>query len=254
MLRVPKQWRVFLVRGIAAALVLLIALFLKQYYSLATSDQLAWIIRPTAFLTQCLSGIVFSEEGSYGWVDPDNRYLIAPACAGVNFLIITWCMVSFWGILHWRSLPTLAGWLLVSGVMAFGSTLIANSLRIWASIHLYDADIYGDHLDQQTMHRLIGVSVYYLFLCFNSWLVSRMLEKKGVQTRFGQRASQLWLIPLCWYLIISLGLPLLNKAYQAQPQGFLEHAVLVAGTAVLLTLALMVPVGLRRVLYVWHNR
>ena len=83
--------------------VLLMAVGLKYHYSHARSDDLGWILGPTAGGVEYISGIDFEKEDGAGFVNRANRIIIAPSCAGVNFLIIAFCMAAFSGLHHLKS-------------------------------------------------------------------------------------------------------------------------------------------------------
>ena len=70
------------------ALSLVIAWGLKYHYSHSNSDDLNWILKPTACLVQIVSDTVFERTPGIGYNDHENRIIIAPTCSGVNFMII----------------------------------------------------------------------------------------------------------------------------------------------------------------------
>ena len=74
--------------------VLLVALGLKQYYSTASANQLRWILAPTTLLVSLVSGETFQFESYAGYVTSDHTFVIAAACAGVNFLITAFLMLA----------------------------------------------------------------------------------------------------------------------------------------------------------------
>ena len=45
-----------------------------------------------------VSGIAFVDTAGIGFVNAEYRVNIAPACAGVNFLIIAFCLTAFYGL------------------------------------------------------------------------------------------------------------------------------------------------------------
>lgn len=73
----------------------LILLGMKYYYSRADAESLRWILGPTAGWVELLSGIPFRYEPGLGYANHSLRYLIAPSCSGVQFLIITAAMLIF---------------------------------------------------------------------------------------------------------------------------------------------------------------
>ncbi len=60
---------------------------LKRHYSLATAEELRWILQPTTALTQVVLGSDFAFRPGEGYLSRELSILISPACAGVNFLI-----------------------------------------------------------------------------------------------------------------------------------------------------------------------
>lgn len=76
------------------AVVLLCALALKLYYSAASANQLRWILAPTTALVELVNGRSFAFESNAGYLSDDRSFLIAPACAGVNFLITAFLMIA----------------------------------------------------------------------------------------------------------------------------------------------------------------
>lgn len=221
--------------------VLLLVFGLKRFYSSADSQDLFWILAPTAHLVEFLSGLSFVNEPGLGWFNQLHEVVIAPSCGGVNFLIIMFCMSSFqlifsrlrgYGLLFPTGFACLVG---------YGATLLVNALRIWLSIILYSADIYSGWLSPDAAHRIAGVTLYYLFLCFYYQFVSYILNRQTVKLqKSGNGGSKcgrrlLLFVPLFWYLLFALGVPFVNNAYQRQPDLFIDHSLTVGSTSVLLT-------------------
>lgn len=73
----------------------LIILGMKYFYSKAGSDDLKWILAPTARWVEILSGIPFEYEPGAGYANHDLRMLIAPSCSGVQFMTVTIAMLIF---------------------------------------------------------------------------------------------------------------------------------------------------------------
>ncbi|WP_251205185.1 exosortase K [Acetatifactor aquisgranensis] len=68
---------------------------MKYLYSKADCEGLRWILGPTAGWVEVLSGIPFVYERGMGYANHGLRFLIAPSCSGVQFLIITAAMLIF---------------------------------------------------------------------------------------------------------------------------------------------------------------
>lgn len=73
----------------------LLILGMKYFYSRAGSEELRWILAPTTRWVEILSGIPFACERGVGYVNHDFRFLIAPSCSGVQFLLITAATLIF---------------------------------------------------------------------------------------------------------------------------------------------------------------
>ena len=234
-----------LIVKLGACLVVMVMVYgLKAYYSEADSENLFWILMPTAFLAEVLSGIPFIHEIGFGWVNLDYQVVIAPACAGVNFMIIAFCMSAFQGICRWQTQLKTGAWVGAAGLSAYGLTIITNALRIWLSVKLYHFDIYSGWLSPEGLHRIAGTGVYYLFLCFYYLAVSFILNSRRPAPMHGKRGGAsfeplLLLVPLFWYLLFALGAPYINSAFKIQPDGFLQHALTVGVTSAGITLILV---------------
>lgn len=227
---------------IVGSLVLTAALLLKTFYSHADSEDLVWIIGPTAFLTETFSNLSFIHESGFGWVDVQHNVVIAPVCAGVNFLIISFCMSSFQ--LMWRgaSLKKIIASIIIAGLGAYVLTVTANTLRITLSVALFKPNIYSEWLTPDMLHRVSGTVVYYLFLCFYSSLIScSFRNKKSARQELDSSLSTRFVLfaPLFWYLLFSLGVPFANNAFQANPDLFITHALSVCVVTTFLTLILI---------------
>jgi exosortase K len=222
-------------------LALLIAIGLKYHYSRAGSEELIWILGPTAKLVEHIGGIPFESEAGAGFVNHKLRVIIAPACAGVNFLIIAFCTAVFSGLYNFKRIRAKIVWLTISLLSAYVLTIPVNALRILLSIYVYDADIYSGWLTAQRVHRLEGVVIYFFFLCLFYRIIMkathhylRTTAKKrvsGFQWNLTLSGDNHWvragLIPLFWYGLITLGIPLINAAYGKNGFRFIEHSGMV---------------------------
>ncbi|HKS39866.1 MAG TPA: exosortase K, partial [Blastocatellia bacterium] len=116
--------------------ILVCALALKLYYSSASANELRWILAPTTLFVELLSGVSFKFESHAGYINMDRSFMIAPACAGVNFLITAFLMLTARKLLRdgardkaWRFIPAAA-------LIAYLVTLVANTVRISVALQL----------------------------------------------------------------------------------------------------------------------
>jgi exosortase K len=246
--------------AIFCLITLLISFGLKYHYSTAGSDELSWILAPTASVVAHISGIGFENEARTGFVNHQHRVIIAPSCAGVNFLIIVFCMAVFYGIhqLNSRSIKLL--WMIFSGMSAYLLTIGVNAVRIILSIYLYNLDIYWGWITPQRLHRLEGVVIYFFFLCLFYMIINKgmhrvlgrisEIQKIELVKKFSAFEYRRWvcalLIPLFWYVLITLGIPLANAAYRGNPARFAEHcAMVVFGCLIVVVTVYLMQMGWR---------
>jgi len=216
--------------------VLLVALGLKQYYSTASANQLRWILAPTATLVALVTGESFQFESYAGYITSDHAFLIAPACAGVNFLIASFLMLALRRLwldreakISWRFIPTTA-------FVAYLATLAANAVRIAIAIRLKRMPPQFGAFSPAELHRLVGIFVYFGFL-----LLLFMVSERG-RTKTTSGLLSLASFPLLVYYLTTLGIPLANGAYRQQfaNSDFWQHFVFVLLTPLVLILPLAV--------------
>lgn len=232
---------------IAVLIVFAVAYAAKDYYRSADHESLEWLLAPTAFLVECVSGIGFDDEPGLGWVNGVYGVAIAPSCSGMNYLIILFCMSSFSAVLRLGSLKSLVCWFGFSVFTSYGFTLIVNSLRIWLAIVLYDVEIYSAALTAESVHRLAGVLIYYSFMVFYYLAVSFILnlitgrEQCLPTGSYNPRHAAGLLWPLGCYLFLTIVMPYLRGSVSGQH--FPEHVRVVVGVSVGLTIFLGLGVG-----------
>ncbi len=202
--------------GLAAAL--------KLHFSVAAASELAWMLRPLTVLLRTLAGWHFLLNGAGEWECPDAGIVLVKACAGVNFMVLSflgWC----WA---WRPREEiLAPWqrvlrLVAALAAAWGTTLLVNALRIFAIVRWQPA---LEHwLPAADAHRLLGLLAYLPALALQWWLIDRERPARA----FGLAAGL--------YGALMLGLPLLSGHALDHPRAYLHHAAFV--------LALLAPLAL----------
>ncbi len=214
----------------AYLLTLLIAGALKSHYRAADAEQLRWILAPTAKLVNIFSGSDYQFLMGLGWCEPAAEFIIAPACAGVNFMIL---LLILGVILHVHQLPKRIlqfAWLLFTLAAAYGGTVLVNSCRILISIQLYQANIYGPWLTPERIHRLAGVIIYlsalWILLCWLRILIRTVSASNISQSQFSDFLIK-WRHYLVFmvYSVLTVLIPLFNGAYARFGHQFFEHTM-----------------------------
>ena len=186
---------------------LLAAFALKSHYAEASANELRWILGPTTVLVETMTGSYFEFEAGAGYISKTRFYLIASSCAGVNFLMTAFLMLSLKWIWTFRSTTAQLLSLPIAAAIAFFTTLLANSIRISLAMTF-------NSLNSVQFHRIEGIVIYFGFLLILFLLADKVIEIK-----------RLW-FPLLVYYACALGIPLANGAI-AQGIPFWEHSLFV---------------------------
>jgi len=237
--------------------ILACAFTLKQLYSTASVNELRWILAPTTTLVELVTGASFNFESHAGYLSGDRSFLIAASCAGVNFMIAAFLMLSLirlWRVnLSWKFIPAAL-------LFAYIATIIANTVRISTALQR-PFDI--SWLSSNQLHRLEGILIYFGFLLL-LFLVTEQLSHRTsremahsaepIRGRYGRerllslnsdsrfRLLRQFFFPLLIYYAITLAMPLANAAYRREiaAHALLEHSMFVLLAPLLLIIPLAV--------------
>ncbi len=133
---------------------------LKLWYVGADNDDLAFLLRPT----DALVGLAASSPSSYltdsGYFHPDLNILIDKSCAGFNFWILCFLMLSFLAFNHLARRRQLAISIPASLLCAYFLTIFANTSRISIAIFLQNKTGAFFPKNLPWFHEAQGVFVY----------------------------------------------------------------------------------------------
>jgi exosortase K len=237
-------------------LVLVVGLGLKGYFVQADSEQLGWILRPTAALVEAISGVEFAHEPYIGLVSTEQDIAIVAACAGINFMVAAGWLAGLTGVLYARRRSD--GWWILpaSWMSAYLLTLGVNAVRITLAIasHRHGWEVTWLSADQ--LHRLQGVGVYLIGLVLFAYGINALLTRHswsdirnaGCGWKKVGKGVIAALLPMLCYFSVTLFIPLLNGAYRTSPKQFSEHVwmVLLVGGGIGLIGAVLVSVANRK--------
>lgn len=205
---------------------------IKIFYRTADSDQLSWILAPTTWWVQILSGIPFEKAAQVGYVSHEYRFIIAPSCAGVRFLLIAFVMMIFSFTHKIDTGRNQFCWLGFSAVFAYIATIFVNGIRIWVSIYLplvlEDKGVLPGWLTAEQLHTVIGTMVYFSMLFVIYKLAERSCRHFLSDRKTHKNVSKHLLIPVFWYGVMVLGIPALGRWYRNDWAGFWQYTALVA--------------------------
>lgn len=219
------RWR----SGAVAGWLLLLVFAIKRAYSTAGADALGWVLVPSCWLATHAGGVSLAYEPGAGFISHTPRMVVGPACAGVNFLVVAWLALYFCAQARFASMRRKLVWLAVCGASAYLATIATNGVRIILAAHLFNADIYGGAVTKARVHLLLGVVLYCGTLLLACEVIERRLSRARTLTRTRAAAFRTRCAPLLWYLGVVLLVPLLRRAWAADPRRFAEHAALTFG-------------------------
>ena len=209
---------------------------LKAFYARASAGELGFVLAPTAALVELLSGVVFEAEAGVGYLSRDPAYLIAPACAGLNYTIAAFATLVLGFAPRLEGPRARAAGLVAFAAVALAVTPVVNALRIALDLEIRTAELPA-WLSHAQAHRFEGIVLYLGSL----WALSA-----AVQRGFGQRSLR-WggvLVPVAAYLGVTVLVPLLNGA--GERDLFWDHARVVLVASFALTALAAVAALIRR--------
>jgi len=233
-MRDPRSRKLFQTAAVLAA-----AAVAKLFYSTASVNELRWILAPTSFLVELVTGVRFRFESYAGYINEDHSFLIADSCSGVNFLIAAFLMLAM--LMLWNGKQARVAWYTfpIAAFTAYISTIAANTVRIAVALKLHLMNATALWINPEQAHRLQGIFVYFGFLLLLYLLYEKMNHDDRGET--GRRSILVRhpFVPLLIYWVITLGIPILRGAYQ-QGSPFWEHTAFVVLTPLILILPFIV--------------
>jgi exosortase K len=217
---------------VAAALLLTAG---KAFLSSAGADQLHFLLGPTAALAGALLGERFEHEAGIGWLGRSSALVIAPSCAGGNFLLVAFGALAVCFAPRIERPARRWAWLAGAAALAWAATVFVNAARVALGLALRDGA--WPALAGPEAHRLLGVAVYLGALWLLVLAVSRTLGGAPLG------AARIVLLPLGAYLALTLLVPLLNGA--AAKPGFWEHGRTVLALSLSLAALLLAAAAAR---------
>jgi len=188
---------------------------------------------------QALCGITFEKQRDVGYVNHEYQFIIAPVCAGMNFMIIAFSTLVFSFIHRMMTLKGRLLWMVSCLGIVYLYTIMVNSLRIIPSIFLLKLDIYSGWITPERLHTIEGTIVYFASLLLLYFIVDEVLKhfapvydkNRHTEESCAEKSSfnilRKYSIPVLLYFAITLGIPFLNGAYRNNRTNFLEHTALV---------------------------
>jgi exosortase/archaeosortase family protein len=143
-------------------------------------------------------------------------FLIEKSCAGINFMIAAFAMVTLALSHRIESTTSAVRVVAVSVLASYAAALMVNASRIALAMWLAVHRVAVGRLSSAQIHRLEGIVVYFGGLVLLYKLVH------WIDRSPARRLA----VPVAWYYAITLALPVANGAAAAGAV-FVEHALVV---------------------------
>lgn len=218
---------------ISYLMILSIAILLKYHYHIATTNDLDWILKPTAELVSMILNKPFINESLTGYTNWEYHIIIAKSCAGINFLITAFCMVTVTPAIGSGTLKRNFRFILNRLFVVYLLTILVNTLRIIISIFQLNADIYSNWITREGLHRFTGIIIFFTALSLLHLISSKASSPK--------RSGHSMIRPFIWYLLILILIPLFRSFLNGPRKELTGHAIVLILTATAITLLFSIP-------------
>jgi exosortase K len=158
--------------AVVVSLAVVAAAGLKRHYTNANAEDLGWLLCPATSLVESVTGQTFVREARVGFVAERLPMVIAPACAGLNYLVIAFLTLVIGFVREFPRVRDKAAWFVGSIAIAYFATLIANTCRIGAAVGLHENGFRAPWCSPAEFHRALGVGVYLASI----WLLFAVAE------------------------------------------------------------------------------
>ena len=158
-------------------MVFAIAYALKQHYSVATSNDLLWVLQPTASIVALVLQTPFVFEPEYGFISTLHEFAIEPSCAGINFMIAAFTTISLLWLPNVTTIRHKFAVICGALVASFAATIAVNSLRITSAVALGNGLAEWFRVSEEQFHRIEGITVYLVGLFIVSAAASRFQRR-----------------------------------------------------------------------------
>jgi len=166
-MEIPKQLPYYIA-------VILFFILLKCAHSIASEDELRFLLRPISRLVALMSGSSSEYIPNKGYFHPQLNILINKSCSGFNFWLICFLMLSFSALRFVYKKISRTLLLIMLFLSTYLLTIFINSSRIIFSLFITRLNILPE---SPWLHEAEGVFTYFSFLVI-IYLCSDFLFKK----------------------------------------------------------------------------
>ncbi len=154
------------------------AFAIKLFYSHADNSSLLFILKPISKIVEISTGIQFSFDSSIGFLSDDSQISIGSICAGINFLLILFCLLVFSFTNYFKSTAKKVSAFFIFLFFSYIFAIIVNAFRIIVSINISKYNDLYQLIDKDLFHKILGTFIYFFFLVLCYLCVSKLFSSK----------------------------------------------------------------------------
>jgi exosortase K len=156
------------------AVVALVIWGMKRHYADARPDDLTWILSPTTQLVEAMTRTTFAWQPGEGHFSRDRLFLIEKSCAGINFMVAAFGMLTLALIHRVGSGMSPVRIMGVSLLASYAAAVPVNAVRIAIAMWLAAHPTALFTFSAADVHRIEGIVVYFGGLVLLYELVQRL--------------------------------------------------------------------------------
>ena len=143
------------------AVVALVIWGMKRHYADARADDLKWMLSPTTQVVGVITGASFAWQPGEGYFSRDRLFLIEKSCAGINFLVAAFGMLTLVLVHRVGSGMSAARVVGMSLLASYSAAVLVNAIRIAIAMWLAGHPAALATFSAADVHRIEGVTVYF---------------------------------------------------------------------------------------------
>ena len=154
----------------------LIFILLKLGFKYADQEDVIFLLKPTDMLINLITGSSSIYIETQGYYHEQLNIIVDKSCAGFNFWILSFTMITFLFLKYTRSHLQKIVSILIALISAFFLTLLVNTSRIFVSIITQSklSDILN--LKANIIHEGIGIIINLSFLILTYLIIEKFIN------------------------------------------------------------------------------
>jgi exosortase K len=165
---------------------IVIFILLKFGFTIANNDDLLFLLKPTDKLVGLLTGTNSIYSSDKGYFCNTLNVLIDKSCAGFNFWLLSFLMLTFLGLKYSYNKFKRIFVIPLALIGAYFFTIFANTSRIFVSIVIQNQTNNIIKNQQHNIHELLGIITNLSFLILLYFLTNKILKKRNHYAKLTQ--------------------------------------------------------------------